>query len=164
MSTLTDSCSEPKILYENIIGAETRKRLGEYYTPDWLAEVMVTEEIKEPLTTRTLDPACGSGTFLFYAVRRYISAAESQGQAVDKLLNGATRHVVGMDLHPVAVTLARVTYLLAIGKDKLTDPDRGNIQVPVYLGDSIQWREQSVDLWSAGNLVIHTQEQHNLFE
>jgi len=69
-----------------------------------------------------------------------------------------------MDLHPVAVTLARVTYLLAVGKDKITDPNRGNIQVPVYLGDSIQWREQSVDLWSAGNLVIHTQEQHNLFE
>lgn len=153
-----------KILYENVIGTETRKKLGEYYTPDWLAEVMVTEKIKEPLNTRVLDPACGSGTFLFYAVRQYISAAESQSQPIDKLLSGATRHVVGMDLHPVAVTLARVTYLLAIGKDKLTDSDRGNIQVPVYLGDSIQWREQNVDLWSAGNLVIHTQEQHNLFE
>jgi type I restriction-modification system DNA methylase subunit len=153
-----------KILYENIIGTETRKKLGEYYTPDWLAEVMVTEKIREPLSTRVLDPACGSGTFLFYAVRQYLSAAESQGQTIDKLLAGATRHVVGMDLHPVAVTLARVTYLLAIGKDKLIDPNRGNIQVPVYLGDSIQWREQSVDLWSAGNLVIHTQEQHNLFE
>jgi hypothetical protein len=123
-----------KILYENIIGTETRKKLGEYYTPDWLAEVMVTEKIKAPLSTRVLDPACGSGTFLFYAVRQYLSAAESQGHTIDKLLTGATRHVVGMDLHPVAVTLARVTYLLAIGKDKLTDPNRGNIQVPVYLG------------------------------
>ena len=27
-----------KVLYESVIGAETRKRLGEYYTPDWLAE------------------------------------------------------------------------------------------------------------------------------
>jgi hypothetical protein len=25
--------------------------------------------------------------------------------------------------------------------------------------DSIQWREQNVDLWSAGNLVIHTEEK-----
>jgi hypothetical protein len=68
-----------------------------------------------------------------------------------------------MDLHPVAVALARVTYLLAIGRAKLTDPNRGNIQIPVYLGDSIQWREQEVDLWSAGNLVIHTDDQETRF-
>ncbi len=115
--------------------------------------------ISDPLSTRVLDPACGSGTFLFHAVRKYIRAAEKRGDTADKLLSGATRHVVGMDLHPVAVTLARVTYLLAIGRDRLTDPNRGNIQIPVYLGDSVQWREQSVDLWSAGSLVIHTDDQ-----
>lgn len=152
-----------KILYENFIGKETRKKLGEYYTPDWLAEIIVSETIKEPLTTRVLDPACGSGTFLFYAVRRFISSAENAGFDVHKTLVQATRHVMGMDLHPVAVTLARVTYLLAIGKQKLTSANRGNIQIPVYLGDSIQWREQSVDLWSAGNLVIHTEDQKQLF-
>ncbi len=152
-----------KILYENFIGTETRKRLGEYYTPDWLAEAVVSETICEPLTTRVLDPACGSGTFLFHAVRRYICAAEAKGHPVEKLLVDVTRHVVGMDLHPVAVTLARVTYLLAIGRARLTNPSRGDIQIPVYLGDSIQWREQNVDLWSAGNLVIHTDDQRDLF-
>lgn len=151
-----------KILYENFIGTETRKRLGEYYTPEWLAEVVVAETVNDPLHTRVLDPACGSGTFLFHAVRNYIDAAEGDGQSVEKLLNDVTRHVIGMDLHPVAVTLARVTYLLAIGRDKLTDSGRGTIQIPVYLGDAIQWREQNVDLWSAGNLVIRT-EEHNLF-
>ena len=30
-----------KVLYESVIGAETRKRLGEYYTPDWLADQIV---------------------------------------------------------------------------------------------------------------------------
>lgn len=152
-----------KILYENFIGTETRKKLGEYYTPDWLAESMVSETVKEPLKTRVLDPACGSGTFLFHAVRTYIAAAETDGQGVKKLLNGVTRHVLGMDLHPVAVTLARVTYLLAIGRDRLTDPKRGNIQIPVYLGDSFQWREQNFDLFASGNLVIRTEEQQTLF-
>jgi SAM-dependent methyltransferase len=152
-----------KILYENFIGAETRKRLGEYYTPDWLAEVMVSEAIPDPLHTRVLDPACGSGTFLFHAVRRYIDAATIAGADVATALQAVTRHVVGMDLHPVAVTLARVTYLLAIGRDRLGDPNRGNLQIPIYLGDSIQWREQNVDLWSAGNLVVRTDEQQNLF-
>lgn len=152
-----------KILYENFIGTETRKKLGEYYTPDWLAEIIVSETVKDPLKTRVLDPACGSGTFLFHAVKRYIEAAEADGHGIAKLLAGVTRHVVGMDLHPVAVTLARVTYILAIGRDKLTHPKRGDIQIPVYLGDSFQWREQNVDLFSSGNLVIHTEEQQPLF-
>jgi hypothetical protein len=153
-----------KILYENFIGAETRKRLGEYYTPDWLADSMVSELVADPLNSRVLDPACGSGTFLFHAIRKYITAAEANRYSVGEVLDGVTRHIVGMDLHPVAVTLARVTYLLAIGRKRLTDPNRGNIQIPVYLGDSIQWREQSVDLWSAGNLVIHTNDGPQLFD
>jgi len=135
-----------KVLYENFIGADTRKRLGEYYTPDWLADAVISKVVVDPLNSRVLDPACGSGTFLFYAIRKYISAAEAESYSVREVLDGVTRHVIGMDLHPVAVTLARVTYLLAIGRERLTDPSRGNIQIPVYLGDSIQWREQSVDL------------------
>ena len=152
-----------KILYENFIGTETRKKLGEYYTPDWLAEVVVSEAVTAPLQMRVLDPSCGSGTFLFHAVRLYITAAEAEGQPIAKLLAGVTRHVVGMDLHPVAVTLARVTYILAIGRQRLIHPKRGNIHIPVYLGDSFQWREQNADLFTSGMLVVKTEEQHTLF-
>lgn len=151
-----------KVLYESVIGAETRKRLGEYYTPDWLAQRMVDEIIREPLSQRVLDPACGSGTFLFHSVRRYLEAAEAAGQTIEEVLEGTTSHVMGMDLHPVAVTFARVTYLLAIGKARLTNAARGVIHIPVYLGDSIQWRQQ-VDLWTAGNLVIRTDDERELF-
>ena len=153
-----------KVLYENFIGAETRKRLGEYYTPDWLATAVVDQVVTNPLTMRVMDPACGSGTFLFHAIRKYVAAAEAAGETTYEMLNGVTRHIIGMDLHPVAVTLARVTYLLAIGRNRLTDPTRGDLQIPVYLGDSIQWREQSVDLWSAGNLVIRTDEDGGVFD
>jgi hypothetical protein len=152
-----------KVLYESVIGTETRKQLGEYYTPDWLAEKMVDETIGDPLQLRVLDAACGSGTFLFHAVRKYIAAAEAASTSLADTLDGVTKHVFGMDLHPVAVTLARVTYLLAIGRSRLTDPSRGSIQIPVYLGDSIQWREQQLDLWMAGNLIIHTDDQQELF-
>ena len=152
-----------KVLYESVIGTETRKRLGEYYTPDWLAEAMVEDVISEPLKMRVLDAACGSGTFLFHAIRRYITAAERQRVPLADTLSGVTRHVIGMDLHPVAVTLARVTYLLAIGRGRLSDQARGTIQVPVYLGDSIQWQEQSLELFTAGNLVIHADDRKELF-
>ena len=152
-----------KVLYESVIGTETRKRLGEYYTPDWLAEAMVERVIDKPLEMRVLDTACGSGTFLFHAIRRYISAAERESTALADILNGVTQHVIGMDLHPVAVTLARVTYLLAIGRERLMNAARSTIQVPVYLGDAIQWREQQLDLWTAGNLVIHADDRKELF-
>lgn len=152
-----------KVLYESVIGAETRKRLGEYYTPDWLANAVVAQTLPDPLNSRVLDPACGSGTFLFHAIRGYLAAAEDAGLSVADTLAGVTRNVIGMDLHPVAVTLARVTYLLAIGRRLLTHPERGTLQIPVYLGDSLQWEEQSTDLWSAGNLVIQVEDRRELF-
>ncbi|TIQ91904.1 MAG: SAM-dependent DNA methyltransferase, partial [Mesorhizobium sp.] len=152
-----------KVLYESVIGTETRQRLGEYYTPDWLADVIVQETVTDPMGSRVLDAACGSGTFLFHAIRRYIAAADSQGLGVGQILDGVTRNVIGMDLHPVAVTLARVTYLLAIGRQRLIDPDRKTIRIPVYLGDSLQWQEQSIDLWAAGNLVIRADDKRDLF-
>jgi SAM-dependent methyltransferase len=128
-----------KVLYESIITAQTRKRLGEYYTPDWLAEKLVADVIDAPLEQRVLDPSCGSGTFVFHAVRRYLDAATKARKTLPEAIRGVTRQVFGIDLHPVAVTLARVTYLLAIGHKRLASRDRGPIDVPVVLGDSMQW-------------------------
>ena len=153
-----------KVLYESVITATTRKRLGEYYTPDWLAERIVSTTVDLPLKQRVLDPACGSGTFLFHAARRYLSAAEEAGNSLGESLTGLTQHVLGLDLHPVAVTLARVTYLLAIGSERLRDPERGSIQVPVYIGDAVQWRREANDLFSGGQLVIETDYGKQLFE
>ncbi|MDA1315609.1 MAG: N-6 DNA methylase [Acidobacteria bacterium] len=152
-----------KTLYESVISRETRKKLGEYYTPDWLAEHMVETAIRDPLRERVLDAACGSGTFLFHAVRRYIASGEAAGQSLPELLQGVTQHVIGVDLHPVAVTLARVTYLLAIGREKLADPSRSDIHVPVYLGDSMQWRQRQKDLLTEDQLVIETDDGRELF-
>jgi len=152
-----------KVLYESVIGAETRKRLGEYYTPDWLASLVVDQVIAKPLETRALDPACGSGTFLFHAVRRYLAAARSMAISAPDTLRGVTRNVLGMDLHPVAVTFARVTYLLAIGRELLTEPTRGPVFIPVYLGDSVQWNDQATSLWRANNLVVPVEDQAELF-
>ncbi|WP_433419771.1 N-6 DNA methylase [Microtetraspora malaysiensis] len=152
-----------KVLYESIIGSETRKRLGEYYTPDWLADQVVAEVVTNPLNQRVLDPACGSGTFLFHAVRRHLAAAEEAGIPLATALSGLTSHVLGIDLHPVAVALARVTYLLAIGRHRLIDQRRGPITVPIYLGDSVQWT-QRVDLFSQDHLLISTGIGSQLYE
>ncbi|MFJ8152511.1 N-6 DNA methylase [Streptomyces sp. NPDC094468] len=152
-----------KVLYESVIAPETRKKQGEYYTPDWLAEKMVADVVTDPLNQRVLDPSCGSGTFLFHAVRRYLDAAETEGRPLRQSLDEVTGHVAGIDLHPVAVSLARVTYLLAIGNDRLRSPERRHIRVPVYLGDSVQW-QQRTDLFDHGHLVIRTGTGDTLYE
>ena len=130
-----------KVLYESLIDPEERHDLGEYYTPDWLATWMCERAVEHPLDQRVLDPACGSGTFLFHAVRRYFEAADASGMAADEALATCTERVVGIDVHPVAVAIARVTYLLAIGDERLRNrPAR--LTVPVYLGDSLQWNTE----------------------
>ena len=130
-----------KGLYESLIDPEDRHDLGEYYTPDWLAARMCEEAIDRPLEQRVLDPACGSGAFLFHALRRLLDAAESEGLDTRAALQRCLDKVIGIDVHPVAVQIARVTYLLALG-DLLRHPDRPELAIPVYLGDALQWNVQ----------------------
>ncbi|MDK8846158.1 N-6 DNA methylase [Corynebacterium sp. MSK297] len=125
-----------KILYESVINADVRKGMGEYYTPDWLAEGVTAKVLDKPLEQSALDPACGSGTFLFQAIRRIITAAEAAGWDSPTIVEHVQNHVFGLDIHPVSVLLARVTYLLALGEHL---HERGDVWVPVHLGDSMQW-------------------------
>lgn len=126
-----------KALYQAIIDEKTRKGLGEYYTPDWLARKIIDELGIDWLGTRSMDPSCGSGTFLFHAIKEFISRAEFAGWSNSKILEQLQHRIFGLDIHPVSVVLARVTYLLAIGSERLRNRD--TFTVPVYLGDSMQW-------------------------
>ena len=110
--------------------------LSEYYTPDWLAAKIVRHAVTDPLNQRVLDPACGSGTFLFHAVRAFLSAAEAAGVPEEERASRATVQVFGMDIHPVAVVLAHVTYLLALAP--VLAVREGSIVIPVYVGDAMQ--------------------------
>ena len=126
-----------KILYESLVDPEERHDLGEYYTPDWLAFRVVEAAVDKPLEQRVLDPACGSGTFLFHALRRLVAAGRAAGWSDRRILEAAASQVRGLDVHPVAVTLARVTWLLAL--TELWDDRPGRLTVPVFLGDALQW-------------------------
>jgi SAM-dependent methyltransferase len=125
-----------KILYESLIDREERHGLGEYYTPDWLAAKIVKNVVSAPLEQRVLDPACGSGTFLFHSIRNFLREGEEVGQPSDLRASEVCAHVAGMDIHPVAVIIARVTYLLALAPALATR--KGALSIPVYLGDSMQ--------------------------
>lgn len=125
-----------KILYESLIDRDERHGLGEYYTPDWLAAKVVKHVVQRPLEQKVLDPACGSGTFLFHAVRHALAEAEEAGLPVQQRAQKICEIVAGMDIHPVAVIIARVTYLLALAP--VLGNRAGPVSVPVYLGDALQ--------------------------
>lgn len=125
-----------KVLYESLIDRDERHGLGEYYTPDWLAAKVVAHTVDRPMEQRVLDPGCGSGTFVFHAIRAYLAAADDAGMARDRLATEVTDHIFGMDIHPVAVIIARVTYLLALGP--ALSSRSGAISIPIYLGDALQ--------------------------
>src|SRR5699024_8997337 len=115
--------------------------MGEYYTPDWLAEGIVTKAVTKPLEQKVLDPSCGSGTFIFHTVRHIIRAAAEAGWENRKIVSHLEEHVFGLDLPPVSVLLARVTYLLPLGE--LLRGQRSSICVPIHLRDSMQWSQPS---------------------
>ncbi len=128
-----------KALYESLIDPGQRHDLGEYYTPDWLAARVVHRAVSEPLTQRVLDPACGSGTFLFHAIRRLLAEARTAGWKPRRAIQACVAQVRGVDVHPVAVIFARATWLLAIAQDNTIAERPPELHVPVYLGDSMQW-------------------------
>ena len=131
-----------KILYESLIDRAERHGLGEYYTPDWLAAKIVRNAVDRPIEQRVLDPACGSGTFLFHAIRNFLAEAEDAGLDPKHRAEEATKHVAGMDIHPVAIIIARVTYLLALAP--VIANRAGSLSIPVYLGDAMQLSTTSI--------------------
>lgn len=132
-----------KGLYESLIDPATRHDLGEYYTPDWLAAWVVEEAVDEPLVQRVIDPACGSGTFLFHAIRRLVAAAREAGQPPADLVALASEKIAGIDIHPVAVIFARATWLLAL-LPAFSEGRPRALSIPVYLGDALQWNAREL--------------------
>ncbi|MBE0516423.1 MAG: N-6 DNA methylase [Methanophagales archaeon] len=94
-----------KRLYQNLVPKQVRHDLGEYFTPDWLAELVLKEVGYDgDVERRVLDPACGSGTFLVLAIKEIKNYAEEHFVADKReLLRKIVWDVVGIDLNPLAV-------------------------------------------------------------
>ncbi len=56
-------------IYEELIPAEKRHQLGQFYTPKPIAELIIKWCVRSP-DDKVLDPGCGSGTFLVEAYKR----------------------------------------------------------------------------------------------
>ena len=102
--------------YENIFPFWVRHSMGEYYTPLYLAKDIVDNTVKMVDKNKNeitmLDPTCGSGIFIMYA------------------LNKGIKNVYGIDINPLAVLTSKINYL--INNFDLSK----TLEIPIYLGDS----------------------------
>ena len=75
------------------------------------------------------------------AVTHFIAAAEEAGWAPENVLSRLRDAVTGIDVHPVAVHLARAAWILAahpaVRAATAVRLD-ASMSIPVYLGDALQ--------------------------
>jgi len=94
-------------LYQRYFDPETRKSLGEFYTPPDLVD-FILDGVGYHGRGRLLDPACGSGTFLIRALRRYLNL--NAGRPPEQVLAGITDEfqLIGFDINPFAVLMSEI--------------------------------------------------------
>ena len=142
-------------LYEAFVDERDRKAFGEFYTPNWLAELLVREvcddewcdaAVAKALTANrkgievegvgVLDPTCGSGTFLYYAAKRILACPQVRNLTDSDKAAVVCTLVHGIDVHPVAAEISRATLLRALP----TEPPQGRANLRVHEGDALMLR------------------------
>lgn len=125
-------------LYQSCIPDEIRHSFGEYYTPYWLADGVISDYISRNKINdiyKSLDPTCGSGTFIMVNMDKLIHILNSN---YDNLSNKEKVEILlsncyGIDLNPLAVLSAKINYFMNIASIYDGSYD---IELPIYLGDS----------------------------
>ena len=127
-----------KDLYMSIIPKSIRHSMGEYFTPKWLADYVITNgisSIENKNNWKAIDPCCGSGIFLLELIKKIVGNREIKSLSVNEknmLKDEILSRVYGIDINPLSVLSARVGYYLALKPfGNLHD-----IEIPIYLGDS----------------------------
>ena len=135
-------------IYMETVSRNARRMYGEYYTPDWLSEFVVEKKLDQEWLEKSttlamstssnlvpgtgiLDPCCGSGTILLYAVRRIGKYLRARFPEItpDEVGSITTKLVVGIDIHPIAVEMAKATVQRAI--------PGGAVNARIHQGDSL---------------------------
>lgn len=95
-------------VYERFLDPKSRKELGEFYTPTFVVDhiLQCIGFDKEP--NHILDPACGSGTFLFRAMEMAIDEFRSRGVDYPTSIELAVELLHGLDINVFSAFIAQL--------------------------------------------------------
>lgn len=125
-----------KIIYQSILPKTSRYRSGEYYTPDWLVEFSIESSgYKGALNETILDPCCGSGSFLFFAVNSFLEKNKTLSINPNQIL----KLIWGFDINPLAVISSKTNLLIALRKFL---PFKEKIKFNIYKKDLLNPEEK----------------------
>lgn len=179
-------------LFQHSMGAKERRAMGAHFThpadimkivgptivDPWLAQIEEAKTLKRlrKLVDRmgnftVLDPACGSGNFLFIAYRAMkrlearlfarmseFSSEDSSKQVRLSFLSA--RNFYGIDIEPFAVELAKVTMMIArkLSIDELHIAERAlpldNLDANFIAGDALIAADGSQAKWPKVDVII----------
>ena len=96
-------------VYEELIPDVERHRLGQYYTPPPIVELIVEMCVKSP-TDKVLDPGCGSGGFLVKAYHKLkdLKKKENPFREDAELHKELLNQVYGIDINPFPAQLSSI--------------------------------------------------------
>jgi hypothetical protein len=117
------------------MAGESRHAQGEYYTPRWLAELILDEAGYDGSPgKRLLDPTCGEGVFLVAAIERAKAQGRTAGEPPRETALRILDGIQGLERNPASADAARVNYRAALGSLAAVVSDR---EIPVHTLDAI---------------------------
>lgn len=126
-------------VYMELIPAEMRHLMGEYFSPDWIVEHALDMVGYDGDITKTLiDPTAGSGSFLTHAIKRVVT--KQGGTLTREAIDLLVHNIIGFDINPISVISAKANYILAIFsfcEDSVFNDFADPIDIPIYIADSI---------------------------
>ncbi|MFX1518326.1 MAG: N-6 DNA methylase [Promethearchaeota archaeon] len=109
-------------LYQQVVDEVIRKTFGEFYTPLSVVKLILdsVDYVKgNQLRKKTLlDPACGSGTFLIEALRRFISDVKEEAdlggwsETLEELCSNL--RIWGFDINPFSCLMTKIRFVLEL--------------------------------------------------
>jgi hypothetical protein len=121
-------------LYHNLVHNFRPSKSSEYYTPNWLCKYLINkaQELHPPSKgkiARVLDPTCGSGSFL----ANWITSQVNYQFSLEDIIN----NIHGMDVNPIAVYMARASYLFSLPNQWRNINMLSTLPNPIIIQDSL---------------------------
>lgn len=117
-----------------------RLLLGQEWTPAWLARGIVENTLARipiDVDPQLVDMCCGSGSIVVEAVKQTRARLESAGiSPCAESLTRLSQAITGFDIDPLAVMLAKVSWILA-ARDWIKRAGAFDVAIPIYHADSL---------------------------